>query len=584
MARMIPPQVHSDCVSAGEREVFVRLRDDPATAEWTVLHSLDVAKHRQQVSGEIDFLVIIPGSGVLCLEIKACRELRRENGMWYYGTATTGDPRGPFKQASTAMHSMRERVGRNLPALQGVVFWSAVVFPYLNFVSESPEWHSWQVIDQRALSLRPLSQTLVGVLDRARVLLANSPSARWFDAATVSPTVIECEALVKLLRPDFESYMSPKARVQQLDATVKKYTDEQLSALDAMAANERVLFEGPAGTGKTLLAIESARRAAESGRKVLFLCFNRLLGTWLEDQMAPHRARVTTATFHKHLLGIVATEGPPHDPTSDYWERTLPTQAIERLTRGDDAYVFDEVILDEAQDLLRDEYLDVLDLSLRGGLSAGRWRFYGDFENQSIYAMDRGEALVSRLADRAGLVPRFGLRTNCRNTPRIAELVHVLGGLVPRYARVLRPDDGVEPTVLYYRDADEQRRLLDSAISDFSKSGLRGNDIVILSPRAQNACAAIAGNAVRERFRPFGVAHSNTSAVGFCSIHSFKGLESRAVIVTDVEEVGTAQAMTLFYVATTRALHRLTILAHERVRAEARSLVRQQLSGVAVAT
>jgi hypothetical protein len=46
------------------------------------------------------------------------------------------------------------------------------------------------------------------------------------------------------------------------------------------------------------------------------------------------------------------------------------------------------LVIDEAQDLLEDEYLDVLDLLVKGGLAGGRWAFFGDFERQAIYISD----------------------------------------------------------------------------------------------------------------------------------------------------------------------------------------------------
>ena len=138
MAVMIPATIAHDC-SPGERDVFRRLSNAPDTEEWIVLHSLDVAHHRRQVSGEIDFVIIIPALGVLCLEIKACSSLRRDGGAWYYGTAAKPDYRGPFKQASEAMHSIRGRVVRRRSELSKVVFWSGVLLPYVTFRTESEE-------------------------------------------------------------------------------------------------------------------------------------------------------------------------------------------------------------------------------------------------------------------------------------------------------------------------------------------------------------------------------------------------------------------------------------------------------------
>jgi hypothetical protein len=168
MAKMIPPIHHADTSSKGEVEIFLRLRDDPLTVGWTILHSLDIAHHQRQVAGEIDFVIIIPNKGVLCVEVKACHHLERRDGQWYYGTDAVPDRRGPFKQASHAMHSIRTKLVARNPSLSGVLFWSAVVFPYIPFAIHSDEWHSWQVIDSTRFRTRPVSVLLEQVLDRAR--------------------------------------------------------------------------------------------------------------------------------------------------------------------------------------------------------------------------------------------------------------------------------------------------------------------------------------------------------------------------------------------------------------------------------
>jgi superfamily I DNA/RNA helicase len=61
--------------------------------------------------------------------------------------------------------------------------------------------------------------------------------------------------------------------------------------------------------------------------------------------------------------------------------------------------------------------------------------------------------------------------------------------------------------------------------------------------------------------RPYSSRKDNS--IGYCSIQSFKGLEAPVVIVTDIERVADNEAMALFYVAITRAVHRLIILANK---------------------
>lgn len=139
MARMIPPVVGAHVVSDGERKIFEALKADAVAADWVVLHSLDVAKHRDQVSGEIDFVVIVPRLGVVCLEVKASRTLEVRDGRWRYGQRRAWDERGPFKQATGAMHSLRHQIARAEPRLRGIVFCSAVAFTHTSFNVTSPE-------------------------------------------------------------------------------------------------------------------------------------------------------------------------------------------------------------------------------------------------------------------------------------------------------------------------------------------------------------------------------------------------------------------------------------------------------------
>ena len=90
MAKLIPPLIYSETPSPGEREIFERLKQDPVTANWTVLHSLDIAHPLKHIAGEIDFLIIVPSKGILGLEVKAHRQIRRTEGLWYFGNNHTG--------------------------------------------------------------------------------------------------------------------------------------------------------------------------------------------------------------------------------------------------------------------------------------------------------------------------------------------------------------------------------------------------------------------------------------------------------------------------------------------------------------
>lgn len=569
MARMLPSFTTPDC-SIGEREVFQRLRDDPGTKDWIVLHSLDISTHMKRVSGEADFIIIVPFKGVLCIEVKGCKNLRRDGGLWYYGNNPKPDPRGPFKQATEAMHSIRERLKKIRPELSHVVFWSGVMFPYVKFTDKTDEWHTWQLIDANDYRSAPISKLLEAMIDSARDYLDGR--VQWFNYSLKEPDWGQCESIAMALRPDFECFKFPGDRAKLADEEIKYYTKEQYIALDAMDGNPRVLFTGPAGTGKTLLAIEAARRSSAANRRVLLICYNRLLGKWLRIITADI-PNVVTKTIHRHMLDVWG--GEPVDYSQEFWESELPLAAIEKLIEHqDDNYFYEELIVDEAQDILKESYLDYLDLCLKGGLSAGKWRFFGDFEKQSIFSSG-SDPLSMFFRNRVIEAPLYSLRVNCRNTPRIASLAHLLGGLEPGYKRILRADDRQDPSMYYYKDNDEQKILLVNSLQRLYQEGFKGGDIVVLSPLAKNACATkIKISPWRDRLRKFEI--NNTDHIGYTSIYSFKGLEAPCIIVTDIEFITESHARSLFYIGVTRALNRLVILCHKSVKSEVVDLLLQR--------
>lgn len=556
MARMLPAVIDPSCQSPGEQDLFIQLRDDPATEGWTVLHSLDLAKHPRQVAGEIDFVVIIPGQGILCLEVKACRRLQRdlERRLWYYGSSSNGDPRGPFRQAADGQYAIRDALAKTGPELARIPVWSAVVFPYLCFDEASTEWHPWQVIDQPKLRRRSIGNLCADVMDKARAHLAETtsfaPSRPVLDPAM-------CKLVERALRPSFEVMEAPRNRLQREQNEVYTFTAEQFDCLDGLAANPRVIFTGLAGTGKTVLALESARREARKGHRVLLVCFNRLLAQWMAEEVAS-QPLITCQTLPAFMVTVSGVDVDAADKGHEFWDRTLPDLALEALLQGEQ---FDTIVVDEGQDLLKEANLDVLDLAVKGGLRGGRWRLFGDFVHQRIFD---GDFTLDEFQQRYGLesVPRYSLTVNCRNTPRIAKRAESLGNLAPGYSKCLRPDDGGEPQFVYYREGSSQRTKLAHVIKQLQDEGRALDEIVVLSTRAANKSVAMELTEF-----PTCTIDGEPSKLRCGSVWTFKGMEAPVIIVTDVDEWA-ERTPNLLYTASTRALQSLVVLANKGIRAE----------------
>lgn len=570
MARMIPSvfPAKEDSPSPGEREVFVRLRDDPATADWTVLHSFDLPRHVSQVRGEADFIILVPGLGVLCLEVKAHLKVRRDDqGRWFMGD---DEPtlRSPFKQSRDNMHSFIELLKRRRREdARQVVVWSAVIFTHTDFKVPATEWHEWEVLDQDSLGEAPISELIAGVLEKARLELPGK-------ASEGVPSVEQCRNIAAAVRPAFEVARSPAGRRKAHEQELLTYTEAQYAALDNLQPdrNPRVVFVGPAGTGKTLLALEAARRVAIEGGKPLLLCFNRLLGKWLREQSSAQEVPFETLTAHALMLRLAGLSPEPGADAS-FWNDELPHAAMNALVDSGTPPQFDALVVDEAQDLLRSAYLEVFDLILKGGLSNGRWAMFGDFERQAIY--DSADLELDDLLSRWGPVPCFSLRDNCRNTPAVAETATILGGLDPGYRSVLRPDDGRTPVTRYYDDEQEQADMLAEILEQLYDEGFAGEDIIILSTIKKGAAAKRLTSAPwKDRIKPF----EKSPTRGFVrssTVHAFKGLEAPVVILTDITEASGSDAQSLFYTGLTRPTDRLYVLASSDVAREIVNLVQQ---------
>jgi UvrD-like helicase C-terminal domain/Nuclease-related domain/AAA domain len=568
MARMIPPHYPDDCSSPGEIKLFHQFREAENTEDWVVLHSLWISHHPRQIVGECDFVIIVPEMGAVCLEVKGCRTLRMEEGLWYYGSDPTGKAKSPFRQAEEAKYAIQAVISRFNSELRRVPFTSAVVFPFVPFQVKSDEWFDWQVIDVHDLRLHGIAYHTKAVLNHALKHLGGYGIDGHKRVLVKSPDADRVKQITTILRPNYEVFESPRLRISRLDEEVKRYTDEQVKALDMIDSNPRVLFTGPAGTGKTVLALEAARRATGENKSVLFLCFNRLLGKMLQSWTKPLGNLVHTITLHAFLMELAGTGVTPDDG-NDFWQNRLPDIVLERLLEGAmPTLQYDVLIVDEAQDIMHEPYLDILDMVVKQGLHEGCWRMFGDFEKQMIFAHEGvtkdefcnlwGRSSISSLV----------LRRNCRNTPRIASLVNLICLLDPCYREILRKDDQVEPTLLYYDSEKKQREHLIASLEMLDHEGYSGTKVVVLSFRSDVNCAATMLDSPPwdQRLKPF--SEAGKGHVRYSSIHAYKGLESPAVVVTDIDGLTGERAVNLLYIAATRALHRLVLIGSEKSRME----------------
>ncbi|NTU70969.1 MAG: ATP-binding domain-containing protein [Coriobacteriia bacterium] len=563
MARMIPLHIPASVDSEAERILFDELAR-ACCADWIVLHSLDLAQRGTGPLGEADFVVIAPGYGVIVIEAKTYLA-RTPAGEWL--THPNGPPkqRSPFQQAGNAMHRIREWVRTH--GLPDVLATCVVIVPDMDVSAgrDQIEWSARQLIDRARYRSKSLEQLLIDEFDAQRAELQHPPEPL---------TLEQAERIVRVLRGEVECYISPRARIESQLADVRRFTEEQFRVLDQWDGNSRVLVDGLAGTGKTLLAIEAARRGVESGRRVLFLCYNRLLSETLKAETAPLGELCTTVTIHELMQGAAGEKWKP-GLTHEYWETELPEKAFDAFAEryaSHDAAQYEELVVDEAQDILGNpNFLTVLDTVLLRSLAGGRWRVFGDFGHQDIFGRGWGDPREVFQRHLGYEPPVVMLRENCRNLPRVAHLAGALGEVAGGYHDCVRDDDGFNPRVLFYDGAKTAKKALVDALEGLSSEGFEPGQIVVLSRHSVRNCLAASVDVAPWRDRLRTLAEVGTGGyTGYDSILRFKGREAPAVVVTDVDPLGDSRpwedlddVRSLLYVGVTRALSRVVVIAHE---------------------
>ncbi len=248
--RMVPTELGTEEITTSERRVFEALAGSPLSG--TALHSLNLPDHEYKLTAELDFVLILDDL-ILAVEVKGGQVSCRD-GLWTYSDRA-GHRRtsreGPFKQVQTAMYALRERLRERLGVeVDDVAFGYLVVTPDVDLAS-SFEWD-----DETYCGRGPFNRGIAKAIDRARKYWLGKQANKF-------PIGKELRArLMHDLRPSFDRSPLLDARANLLDAAMVRLTDEQYARLDLISDEPRVICSGGAGTGKTFLAAEVARRQA----------------------------------------------------------------------------------------------------------------------------------------------------------------------------------------------------------------------------------------------------------------------------------------------------------------------------------
>ena len=514
---------------------FEGIMDRP---DWVIFHSLVIRQHVDQLMGEADFVVAVPGRGLVVVEAKAPSAVQYRDGVW----TLDGVPqphKSPLEQLDGASRSIRGYLRRegviegDEPIARLVWFTSIGRHHFGDRAPADLSFFEWELA--WADDLAKPAAAIEKVLGEHIAWHANGAKVIHRPEGVTAEKI---DAIAGALTRDFN--VAADERDAQRDAARLEAAvlAEQRFALELVGTNAAVYFDGPAGTGKSHLVVQAAIDAIKRSEKTLLTCWNVVMAEQLHAGAKVLPGPLAVADLGSVMLRVAGLDAHPEGAPAAWYQDELPRLALASLAADPARGGYRHVIVDEFQDIAGNALL--VDVLLALAAPDARFMFAGDARQQIMRkASERVDPLEVARA-RLPAIVHARIRRNCRQAPSLVTqaerivgrpfgfLDHRLPGSTPGGARRVQVTSGREIEML----AGTLRLLTEQ---------VRPDRVVVLSPWGTQSTAArvVAG----ELDDP---AHSDDlrwlranlgdapGRVRFGSISKLKGIEADAVVLTDI--------------------------------------------------
>ena len=471
---------------------------------------------------EADLIAAIPGAGIAVIEVKGGR-VDHDGTTWRQtgGAARSKviDPVGQGKRSKYALRSYLDQDPRW--RRRRARFAHLVAFPATSVSDDvnPTDCPRWMVIDR--------DQT------DAAARIAQDVLTRQQDAPPLI-TVADVEDLVEILTGRPMAQRDIVAEVEARDVECDLLTQQQAKVLGYIRNMNRVEIRGGAGSGKTWLAVEQARRLTAAGQRVGLLCYSRGLSSYLRrrvELLRPNERPAYVGTLHD--LGREWGAAPGSDDDSDYWERRLPHEMGRLAAHLSEAERYDAFVVDEAQDF-SDSWWPALLAGMRDSQRGGLYAF-----------ADEGQRVFARQGRPPVELAPIDLDENLRNTKQIAQ---TFGSLAPQQMRY-RGGDGV-PVAFIPCSSEEALGAADDAAVALLDDGWAPEHVALLVTGHRHPMQRERQLHGQDRYW---ASYWEGEDVFYGHVLGFKGLERPAVVLAVNGFREEARAREMLYVGLSRA-------------------------------
>lgn len=515
--------------SIGEFELYEKFKSLPD--DYIIFHSASWTKKEKQGVrfGEADYAIYHPNYGLLCLEVKH-GGISGEEGRVYQENTRTGERFliQPMEQAQRSQFLFLELINKELKKMgEEVKVYSMVWFTLANKKNLLGEFPLNYILSGNTFfreDMNNVEETILKCFKHYGVKKRESSSR-------VNKTVM------RVLSPKFQVFPSMAVLFDQNELSFNQMTREQSYLLDYLEEQKEAAIQGGAGSGKTMLALEKARRLSEE-EEVLFLCFNTLLVESLKQKYANEMPNVTFSNIDKLL--------------TKKFKRLLTNEekqeVFENYEEYNDIFSNKNIIIDEGQD-----FSDIQIKMLKETAYIYEKSFYVFYDRNQLVQQK------SELKWLNDMDCQLVLSFNCRNTKEIAET-----SAKPIHIDNVKMRDAVSSPLrpLYHnvRDAEELKEWIDYRVSFYINEGVNPSSIVILTTKTIEKSLL----SFQNKLNGFDLTDTFTdNSILFTTSRKFKGLESDVIMLIDIdlETFSNMEQRRVFYVGASRAKNRLELIS-----------------------